>query len=292
MIKINNENIEQIAIEFTNLLWEKIKKNLLQKSKFRNENSLLSRIQEIYITKPTELKEKNKAFDNFIQSNNYKRDEIIKIFFDYDKIINWHVQKKSLGYWLADKLSVNTCPYCNRQYTFTISNKKEKKNIRPQFDHFYPKSTYKYLSLSFYNLIPCCPTCNHIKKKTEVEINPYNDSFGDKCRFKITNFVEHNISDAEFQLGFTSENDNINTFALKDLYSKHRDYISEIVWKAKHYNEGYYDSLEKTFSNLKLSKTEMHLLIFGQYIETSKQKDRPLSKLTNDLIKQCLIKKK
>lgn len=291
MIKIDNENIEQIANEFTTLLWRKISKNSLQKSKFRNETSLLKQIQEIYLTNPERLKERNESFDDFIQSSDYEKDEIIKMFFDYDKIINWQVQGKSIGYWLAHKLNVNTCPYCNRQYTFTISNKKDKKNIRPQFDHFYPKSTYKYLSLSFYNLIPCCPTCNHVKRNNEVEINPYNNSFGDECRFKITNFIEHNIFNAEPQISFTSEIDNIHTFALKELYSKHRDYISEIVWKANRYNEDYYDSLEKAFSSFKLSKTEMQLLIFGQYMETSKQKDRPLSKLTNDILEQCLIKK-
>jgi len=41
------------------------------------------------------------------------------------------------GAWLAQVLNINVCPYCNRQYTFTINSRTGK--TRPQFDHFHPK---------------------------------------------------------------------------------------------------------------------------------------------------------
>ena len=56
------------------------------------------------------------------------------------------------------------------------------KKIRPEFDHFYDKATYPVLSLSFYNLIPCCHICNATLKTTKKfslksHIHPYHDSF-------------------------------------------------------------------------------------------------------------------
>lgn len=59
------------------------------------------------------------------------------------------------------ELNIRTCPYCNRQYTFTIDNKHTK--TAPEYDHFYDKAHYPLLAVSFYNLIPSCHTCNHIK---------------------------------------------------------------------------------------------------------------------------------
>ncbi|MFX8327742.1 hypothetical protein ABTL71_18955, partial [Acinetobacter baumannii] len=70
----------------------------------------------------------------------------------------------------------DTCPYCNRSYIYYISRRKE---IKPQIDHFFPKSKYPFLAMSFYNLIPSCQTCNGFGAKEEKDplteglINPY-----------------------------------------------------------------------------------------------------------------------
>ena len=65
-------------------------------------------------------------------------------------------------------LGVKTCTYCNAQYAFAIQRGKYLyKNY--EIDHWKPKSIYPFLSTSFYNLQPCCSSCNR-KKKTKTAL--------------------------------------------------------------------------------------------------------------------------
>ena len=77
---------------------------------------------------------------------------------------------KKYGRDLVDKLNIKTCPYCNRQFIYTFNGRAPE---RPELDHFYPKANYPLFCLSFYNLIPACHSCNHVKSEEEIGINPY-----------------------------------------------------------------------------------------------------------------------
>ena len=44
--------------------------------------------------------------------------------------------KRKLGKEWAELIGVKVCPYCNRSYIFTL----KKSGIRPQYDHYFPKS--------------------------------------------------------------------------------------------------------------------------------------------------------
>lgn len=100
-------------------------------------------------------------------------------------------QTESTAYWLQRQLGVKVCPYCNRMYTTTLFGEEK---IRPDFDHFYPKSKYPYLAVSLFNLIPSCSMCNKRKgDKAEVIyeseenknlsiIYPYDESFDEPQR--------------------------------------------------------------------------------------------------------------
>ncbi|MEO3736283.1 HNH endonuclease [Shewanella baltica] len=81
------------------------------------------------------------------------------------------------------------CPYCNLE-TISIIQSNNKGKMLLSLDHFYPKSLYPYLALSFYNLIPSCHNCNsNIKQDknftTETHINPYLESFNELYTFKL-----------------------------------------------------------------------------------------------------------
>ena len=73
---------------------------------------------------------------------------------------------------LAKWLNIRCCPYCNAQFTLYLH--KIVKKYHPKgiaifhFDHFFNKSDYPYLSMSLYNLIPVCSTCNHTKRKVDL----------------------------------------------------------------------------------------------------------------------------
>lgn len=89
------------------------------------------------------------------------------------------------AYELCKKINLSVCPYCNRQYIFTVFRGK-KGVVRPQLDHFFPKSVYPFLSCSFFNLIPSCPFCNQGKGDKTIEIiYPYLEEFGKNFVFKM-----------------------------------------------------------------------------------------------------------
>ena len=50
-----------------------------------------------------------------------------------------------------------------------------------QFDHFYNKSKYPLLAISFYNLVPVCGTCNHTKGKNDVDYSPHDKKYRRKA---------------------------------------------------------------------------------------------------------------
>jgi len=196
------------------------------------------------------------------------------------------------GYWLADKLGIKVCPYCNRQYVFTVNNA----GTRPEFDHFLPKSKYPLLALSFYNLIPCCHICNHIKGNIrftlEENLYPYTDSFHDKAEFvieKYTSDIFHDRnSDFEIKLHDKSEERakaNINTFKLQEIYNEHKDYAHEIIIKAVYYNESlkklYSDSFGSFFDPAFIAQ-----MYYGNYLDRCGIMNRTLAKFTQDIIKQ------
>ena len=203
--------------------------------------------------------------------------------------------------WLAKKLDVKTCPYCNREYTFSrgLQNGRE---VHPEFDHFYPKSKYPYLALSLYNLVPSCHTCNSLKSNKEIDINPYFKSFEDDgLRFTLVDKVtsdrvadkmsEHWIFEpSEVEVKIKNRNNNVDVLGLEDVYSGHTDVLADIVTKSQAYNESFYQSLVDSYSGLGKTPAEIFRLIWGTYMDSNEYSMRPLSKFTKDILEEFGIK--
>ncbi|MBU0924084.1 hypothetical protein KKG81_04305 [bacterium] len=84
-----------------------------------------------------------------------------------------------------DDLDITVCPYCNRNYIFNFKKTKSLNTIA-QLDHFFDKSTYPYFSVSIFNLVPSCQTCNQRKsKKSDVIYHPFIESLNDDVKFKL-----------------------------------------------------------------------------------------------------------
>lgn len=193
----------------------------------------------------------------------------------------------SLGFWLSKELDVKTCLYCNRAYTFTV---KANSTTRPEFDHFRPKSEFPFFALSFYNLIPSCPVCNHLKGEKRINIHPYEKDFGNDYKFRLDP-LEIMLNNEVSHVNITPDDDNTNigVFMLNELYNNHMDYINEIVDKAKAYNADYYDSLIDSFHQLGARTSEINRYIWGCYLEVAEHGNRPLSKVTKDILDQLDI---
>ena len=74
------------------------------------------------------------------------------------------------------KLGIRICPYCGRAYIYRVekNGKDGVVSVKPQLDHFLPKSDYPFLGMNFYNLIPCCTQCNLAPCK--VDNDPLDDT--------------------------------------------------------------------------------------------------------------------
>lgn len=268
---------------------------------------ILSNQKDLILARPEQLCDIKNEFDSefakdkkrFYEADNKSKNNTSFGMFKnrmqsyYEGFMNAKFNEKiTYGYWLSKMLNIRTCPYCNRNYTFTI-NKDCK--TRPEYDHFYPKSVYPCLALSFYNLIPSCSVCNHLKKEKEIDLNPYlinaeNNSI--KFKFEDIESVK-TVADIKFGLECNEEHigeKNIQVLGLNELYSEHKDFIKEIMDKAIAYNLSYYDSLVEDFRGMGLDTQDIDNLIWGTYIDNSDLNKRPLSKLTRDILKHYDIK--
>lgn len=206
---------------------------------------------------------------------------------------NWGTRTTYGSYTFVNDLGLKTCPYCNRNYTFIVDEETGK--LRPELDHFYPKSIYPFLAMSFYNLIPSCPTCNHTKKdKVNLDlINPYETKEND---FKLTYLpndidffkIEKEKYDYKnFEIKFINNNPNIEIFKLDELYKQHKDIVLDLLIKKAYYPKSYIDEL----SNFGFNKEEIYRYLVNNYLKNGDLHKRPLSKLIKDISEELgLIK--
>ncbi|RKD96807.1 HNH endonuclease [Marinifilum flexuosum] len=196
---------------------------------------------------------------------------------------------------LVENLGIKVCPYCNR--TFIISTKRKNGEIKrtDQLDHFFPKSRYPYLALCFYNLIPSCSACNHIKKEQEIGLSPYEIERADdvitfEWKPKDSSFAYPKGNILITPTPNTKVNgqmqSNIDAFGLKDLYQNHDDVVKELLLKGEIYTKEYIDSLVESFPDLIENEEVATRLITCNYTSEEDLGKRPLAKLTRDIARE------
>jgi hypothetical protein len=220
----------------------------------------------------------------------------------FDKLYN-NFTNRNWSKSLLEKLGVRVCPYCNRQYTFTLRND----GIRPQFDHYFPKSLYAYLSVSLFNLVPSCSICNskkHALNTYEAKNDlyyPYEDEFGDDVVFQTYSdgydftYWTGNSNNFDIKLTFKDKKhcnkvENLNKhLKIELLYKQHKDYVKDIIRNAVIYNDSRIYELLEQFPGLFHSKNEILNSIFMSCIDKESWGKRPLSKLTHDIYEEFKI---
>jgi len=269
MIQIQHEQLTKFAQEHYEALKDKI-------------DIPHSELQEILLAQPDRLLDIATKYEKYNDKFKNKYNNFTSKKEEYD------------AYDLAEKLQVNVCPYCNINPTYTVITQNGKKLTRPEFDHFYDKATYPVLSLSFYNLIPSCHTCNATLKGSETfsdatHLNPYSESFDKVAKFHL------HIEDSTFYHkveGFNIELDtqdkraknNIKSFELKELYKNHKDIALDLIQKQAIYNESYMDELLTQYEGtLFKNREDLQRLVSGGYISDEEIGKRPLSKLIKDI---------
>lgn len=222
-------------------------------------------------------------------------EELLDQIFRYDTY-----SKRKIAIVILRKMNITVCPYCNRQYVFTVQSGK----VRAQLDHYYPKSRYPYLALSLYNMIPCCSICNRTKSSLDTYASPilypYDEEYGYTAKFTLrlqeeSNYVQvmQGLSDAfEIQLDTTesqqqqSIKNQMNKLHLDELYNNHTDYVRDII-RSKYVNTPErVNELYKSFPLLFHSTDEVKSLLYMTQLHKEFWGKHPLSKLTHDIDQQ------
>lgn len=229
------------------------------------------------------------------RSNNRFFDKYFKGVFNYKEFI-----KKDSGYnaySLAENIRIDACSYCNRQYTITVKNKKQL--TRPQFDHFFPKSVYPILGLSFYNLIPCCTICNStFKRDDEMSLedffHPYDHAIANDFEFNYVLKQGNPRRCHEIKLDYLSPKNkdkverSLNMFKIKETYDGHLFIVDNLLKVKDSLSEDYLAVLTdpKIFKGMTWSIEEAYEFAFGTSIEEKEFYKHPFSKLKKDILKK------
>ena len=306
MIIINSNSkrdLDVLAMAHYNILKKGLTKRINAiKGKQWLKSILSNNLKDIITSKPAQLHRIQAHFNREV-ANNTKRpadiDNVLKSIFIYDIF----GKNKNHSYNLAKQLQVNCCPYCNRNYTATVTEKNGKTIIRPDFDHFFPQAKFPLFALSFFNLIPSCALCNRFVKGTREliynkYIHPYEEGFGSTFKFNYkaldpdsligvkSNYKIVPLLDIKDPKKATRCTNSFDFFKLKDIYEvSHLNEISEIIRKYDTTGGRYLELLSKSLRN-KIPLDELYRIAFGNYYEEQDFEKRPLSKLTKDVVEQ------
>ena len=232
--------------------------------------------------------------DMFLLTKLMKKKEVPKTTLGeyYSRYITGNRQnrKKTIARTLTEDLKINVCPYCNRNFI------NQKGGI--EIDHYFSKSQYPLFSLSFYNLIPCCHSCNFSKLDKELAIeklpNPYKISatkppinFKAVLGESLNDFnVETNFSDTSYEYGYNE------VLGIKDTYNRDSTYINDMINRIKIFNSLYPEMIQDIARTIGIKSTsDIRSLILGRNINTPINNLYPYYRLDNDLFKQFSEKK-
>lgn len=294
MITIKNNNLKRFARSHFDAIkthlnyprlkfkYEEINTWFLNNGSYSFEDVILADFEELKLIK------EEYYTDNPSKIANYIKNVLFEDYFSQSSLGLKGTEYNAAR--LIDKLGINVCPYCNRNFINNIIYKDGVAKRTSHMDHFYSKDKYPFLAMSFYNLIPCCPSCNHVKSNKIIGYSPYDISINSDANYKFNytiNSMDYLNDFTKLEITLTSENkdfeSNIEIFGLLELYSVHKDVVQEILKKKVIYPETKIDELHKDFNELFNSKEEITNTLFGFYLDKNDFHKRPLSKLVSDI---------
>jgi hypothetical protein len=228
--------------------------------------------------------------------------ELLKIF-GYTEHFRSQVNR---GIWLAKQLNIKTCPYCNAQYTVLATDSKNNSIAKFQFDHFFSKDKYPYLSISLYNLIPCCANCNITKSKKVLNLkdhyHPYYLDFAQYFKFYLKynpdpkKLTISQVKTQKFEIELVSKFKTSKTFVdehnklyhILGVFNRHQDIAEDLLMKAVIYTNHLQKAHLKIEGLFPDKSTYLRYLI-GNYSNTKEILKRPLTKFIQDIAKQLKL---
>ena len=139
------------------------------------------------------------------------------------------------------------CPYCGMGETAV--GQSPDVTTKPPIDHFLPKSVYPYLAINYWNLIPCCSTCNDLSHKAEN--NPLDQSM---TTWFLMNPYVFDSSQVVYNLRCDREPGlSADDYELDPYYDQEGWYVGYERWLGLYsrYKNCYRDDLDQMFARIK-----------------------------------------
>lgn len=190
---------------------------------------------------------------------------------------------------IISDIGIKSCVYCNAQYAIGTKSGKGLYEL----DHLFPESLYPALCVSFYNLQPCCASCNNSKRDKPLDFQMYTtDSTKLEPFHLLVNWQRYNpvycykslsidlipntAGDIPLKRKFEEY------FSIHGVYEMHRDIAEEAIWKLKCYDRRYVEMFKRRYGPV-FSKDALYRFILGVRADKKNVFARPLSKLIRDL---------
>jgi hypothetical protein len=230
----------------------------------------------------------------------------IQLAHEIQKALGYKQLRKDFYPIYFKKIGIKTCVYCNSQLTIVLMKSKTEIDARLEVDHHYSKSEFPFLSISLFNLFPCCSSCNKRKSSTPVNFKLYTDDVSklqksdydfnitrtSKCNFLLTKDAESiEIIFNDSTVPPIGNKSLQSAFSIKEIHDTQKDIIAELIIKSQIYNESFKRILQKSFSKLSLNQNDFDRVIVGNYTEEKDIHKRPFSKMTMDIAKQLGLTK-
>lgn len=224
-------------------------------------------------------------------------EQILKKYKNYESF----ARDKEAAYKFTNIIGVKICPYCNIEYVYTVYDDNNIPVVRPDIDHFEPKSIKPELQLELMNLILSCFICNERLKGSKAFtrnhfLHPYYDDFDSIMTFKINLNDTDYLKEEKFKISIQAkdsakENDvkralrNISVFKLNERYQFHKDDVVMIFKRMKNYKNGKLNEIEDLLSGGNKKTSDLRLMFPEKYCEIN---TTSLGKLKKDLIREYL----
>ena len=113
---------------------------------------------------------------------------------------------------------------------------------------------------------------------------------------KVVFVIYNKLTEKEIKLDFSgndiAEEINEKELGLKDVYNKHTDYVKELIDKSMAYDAYARKALVESFQGAGYHPRQVYDFIWGRHLMDAEYEDRPLSKLTKDILDLLDIKRK
>jgi len=231
--------------------------------------------------------------------NKFFRD--ISAVFNYSWFIGLEPHEDYNAYRLTELLKVRACTYCNRAYTLTRTTSTNGKLMRPQLDHWYPKSKFPLLAISLQNLIPSCYHCNgSVKSDTILDLNihyhPYvRDGINDDLTYDYFHYGALDKYRVFIKKSYLASGKLFKTYKelrIDEMYNAHVDELKDLIKIKQAYSSSYIDKIQDLFKDTQLTNEEVYRLLFGTELDEKNFHKRPMSKFKHDILKELGIIKK